>query len=399
MRRTQAVLLLVPLVATLPVAPAHDENQVQWDFDCATNEPTSPSLATVRTQVLAATPGELAVSVDRLIVARFNAGGFQIYSLTNPTNPSLVSTFTTAGKALDVKASADGNTVFVGTTSRIHVVSIANPAAPALVRTVTLPVSLDQGHMLYDVTIGGQEYLFAATQSGSGVYIFRVTGAAANRDLVRIAQFAPGSPLAAHDTYVQHDPVLGKPILYVANGFAGWIAADVSDPTLPLPLAVVPNPDAGQGYVHTIQAAWVNGRRLVATIEELGLNILRVWDATILSAPLLVGEWSSQTPVGIVPSLSSQHDFQIVDGRLYVAHYRCGFWIFDLRTLPSLPILSLLSPVAHYAPQVASGQHWDVVLRNGWIYTSDMRMQQGGAFYVVQYASIAQGDPAQTSTG
>ena len=401
MRVFRVALMLAPLLLALPAMPAHDDNMVQWDVACANTEPTSPTLTTVNTKLLSSTPGELAISGDMLIVSRWSSGGFQIYSLATPTNPTLLGTIGTSGTTLDMKASADGQTVFVGTTGRIHLVNIANPSSPSFIRTVILPIgNLDQGHMLYDAVINGNEYLFDATQSGSGVYIFQVTGTPTNRNLVQVAQFAPGSPLAAHDTYVQHDPVLAKPILYVANGVAGWIAADVSNPALPLPMAIVPNPDLGQGYVHSIQAQWVNGRRLVTTIEELGGNILRVWDATILSAPVLVAEWSTQTPLGVVPSASSQHNLQIVDGRLYMAHYRCGFWIFDLRTLPTLPIFTAIQPVAHYAPQVSNGQHWDVVLRNGYIYTSDMRMSSGtAAVYTVQYSGITAGDPAYTSTG
>lgn len=401
MQTRRLPLLLLPLLMTLPVTPAHDESAIQWDFACATNQPTSSSLSTAHTQALTFTPGELAVSGSRLLVGKWSGGGFQVYSLTNPASPSLLGSISTSGSTLDLKPSADGNTVFVGRTGSIHVVDISNPASPVRVRTVALPVSLDQGHMLYTSVIGPKEYLFAASQSASGVYIFEVTGTPSTRNLVRIGQFAPGSPLAAHDMYVQHDPVLGKPILYVANGFYGWLAADVTNPAFPVPQAVVPNPDGGQSYLHTIQAQWINGRRIVVTIAELGANVLRVWDASILSAPVLIGEWSSQTTLGVVPSLSSEHNIQIVDGRLYVAHYKCGFWIFDLRTLPSLPIFTPLAPVAHFAVQVANGQHWDVVLRNGYVYTSDMRSQaaSGGAFYAVTYAGITQGDPAQTSTG
>lgn len=428
---------------------------------------------------LHANPSDIDVRGNLAFAAIYDSeapSGFDVVDVSDPTAPRKVAEYRgTPPTVLDTRLSPDGQTALVGRTGYIDLVDVSDPEDPRKIRSVPLgttvdaqPVTVpevdegnvsvpsqtigasagpvqvgpvetpgvtvplqaggqridppaieaDQSHKIHATRIDGRSWVFAASGVGTGVGIYELVGPPGDRDLRFVTQFAPGVPLGAHDTWVHHDPVRDSPVLYVANSYGGWLAADVSDPSTPVPLAASPNGDPYQGYTHSIRAQWIDGRRIVATIQESegvfppGASALKIYDATNLQAPVLIGIGGhSQLYVAGqgLPGSEMQHHIQIVDGRLYMAHYEQGVYVFDLdeleptdlpRNLEAPPQPQILEPDARYVPP-GDGSHFDVVLEDGVIYTSDWRGFNSidGGLVSLQYGCIDVGDPAQTSIG
>jgi hypothetical protein len=266
------------------------------------------------------------------------------------------------------------------------------------------PGSLETNmHMLTTARIGGTDYVFIAPNDDAGVMVLKLTGTGDGRQLATVGRIGDdvltGGPLGPHDMSLVWDQLTNKPVLYVANGFEGWKAFDVSDPTHATLLAVSLNFGAAQGYTHTVVGQKVGSKRLVAAIQEVGDNTLTIYDATNWMTPVPIAQWKEDATDPLTP----EHNIQLLNGTLYVSHYTHGMFVFDLNKLDTTPLLGTLSlqPVAHYEPtkpQSASGplafaNIWDVLVNEGVVYVNDI---QGGTD-VVGYGCLHPGDASETS--
>jgi hypothetical protein len=245
--------------------------------------------------------------------------------------------------------------------------------------------------MLYAARIGGIDWVFLAPNTNTGIWILKLEGPPAARTLTYVTQTlqVEGGPLGPHDLFVQKDAVDAHWYLYSSDGFHGWTAFNVDDPARPALAGAWANPAEG-GYTHTIQAQAINGKRIVATIAEVGANFLRVYDATNLRAPVLLGQYQAKStgvsadpdspgPSGTHP----EHNFNIVGGNLFLSYYSYGMYVFNLTAFtagPSLPAVGslTLAPAAHWAVgtetpsdgPLAFNGYWDTVVKDGVIYVS-----------------------------
>jgi hypothetical protein len=188
---------------------------------------------------------------------------------------------------------------------------------------------------------------------------------------------------------VQYDEILKAHLHYSADGYHGWSVFDVSDPAKPMFVGGFVRPETG--YTHTIQAYKMGNRRMVATIAEVGANFMEIYDATNIKAPVLLATWQVGTPQ------SAQHNFNIVMNQLYLAHYGAGIFVFDLTELPTTPSARLVDfkPVAHYQsrPDKSRSSFWDVLLKDGVLYMSDI----SNGVDTVGYGCVPAGSPTYTS--
>lgn len=344
--------------------------------------------------------GELDIEGDLAVGHIYGSpGGLVTTDVSDPLKPRLRSVFKLDDHfTYDVKITTDRSTALLGfddglAFAGIAAVDIRDPDKPRLMSKwiSPRPGPLQNAHMLYTERIDGTDWIFLAPNDGTGVWILKLVGKPGDRKVEFVTQtfLAEGGPLGPHDMYIGYDKELKKWVLYAADGYEGWLAYDVSDPTTPILIGGFPHPSSG--YTHTIQSGWVSGKRIVATVEEVGVNLLKVYDATNLMAPVLLDVWFHDGgPV------SSQHNLQIVKNHLYVAHYSSGVYAFDLRAVAD-PGQGLpnLEPVARYRPQGAS--FWDVVVEKGVLFTS--RFAPGEGFDAVGFGCIRPGDPAFSSTG
>lgn len=354
--------------------------------------------------------GDIDVQGGRLATTR------SIHDLTDPVHPTLLADF----EALDihgggdVKWLSDNQSLVLGGGS-VQLIDARDPTNPVVEDEWTFSefegVNLPGGdvflnaHMLLTERIADQDWVFVAPNSNSGIWVLRVDGEPGSRTLTYVAQTlaAEGGPLGPHDLFVQKDPFTQDWYLYSADGFHGWTVFDVNDPLAPQPIGglVLPQP----GYTHTIQATRDGERRIVVTIAEVGENLLQVYDASILQAPVLLAEWQVE-PLATTP----QHNFNLVDGRLYLAHYGYGMYVFDLADAGSLPLAgtTTFKPVAHYDPVPGGTPYvagiggfeavYDVVLQDGLLYVAGFSDPVLGV-EVLGFGCITPGDQVQTSVG
>jgi len=126
----------------------------------------------------------------------------------------------------------------------------------------------------------------------------------------------------------------------------------------------------------------------VTTISEVGVNAMRVFDATDLSKPIPLGSWTFE-----YNPASWQHNLQIANGTLFFSHYENGVFAFDLHDVGTMPFgqTQQLVPIAHYA--VASSS-WDVIVKDGLLWIGDSNQ-----VHTVGFGCNTPGDALATSTG
>jgi hypothetical protein len=348
---------------------------------------------------------------DLMIVTRDQLGGLEVVDVSDPAKPRWIASFEEMEPpSLELKWMPDGKGAVVGNMDSVVVVDLSDPANPRLASTWKYPTPGMNAnvHTLATKRIAEEDWLFIATNDDKGVHVLRFEGAPANRTVEYVTSFAPfpltGGPLGPHDMSVIDDEITGKPILYVANGFEGWLAADVSDPARPKALGGLVNADPGQGYTHTVRAQKIGERRIVVTDAEVGVNAVKVFDATDLSRPLLLAEWRADATRPNLP----EHLIQLLDGRLYLAHFEKGLYVFDLRPLGSTPLLETtkLAPVARYVPPDPRETHsqeeqllgfqnvWDVSVNRGVIFANDVAR----GVVSLGYGCLAPGDAKATAS-
>ncbi|HEX9816473.1 MAG TPA: hypothetical protein VGB18_05795 [Candidatus Thermoplasmatota archaeon] len=349
-------------------------------------------------------PQEIDIRGNLLLAAR--AGGFSTVDISDPANPIILGHYGDAGGMLDVKFSPDNQTALVASARGIDLVDIRNPDDPVqvgqwLVNEPANPSGASEAHMIYTAHIKGQDWVFVATQSGTGAWILRMDGTPDARKLTFVSRTDPSASASPHDIFVQFDNDLQRWILYTTE-LLGWGAFDVTDPANPTFIVVVPNNEPSG--THSVQAAKVGERRLVATSTEFGTNVMKVFDATDLRAPILIAYWTRQAGPEVY---EHQHNLNIVQGRLYMAHYALGLFVFDLTKIPTTPAGVLdLKPVAHYASSQksnpgspAQGGFWDLVVHDGLLYAGAYTGDFEVGLHTIGYGCIPAGDANYTSTG
>ena len=378
-------------VGSLPCKAEYSPGETTKNLKTLAQQPWTPDIAT----------GELDIRGDLMVGHIYGEpGGITTVDISNPLKPRWIGSGRTPGRfSYDAKITDDGTTAVVGIDDGVAHAGIAlfdirNPAKPKLMHEwmSDRPGALQNGHMVYTQNIDGVDWVFLAPNDSTGVWILKIVGPPGKQEIEYVTNtlLVEGGPLGPHDMYIGFDKDLETWVLYAADGYEGWLAYDIGDPATPEFLGGFLHPSTG--YTHTIQAGKIAGRRIVATVEEVGGNFLKVYDATNLLRPVLLGVWSSSAlPV------AAQHNIQIVGDHLYMAHYSSGIFIFDLKSIAEAaePLTSEIDPIALYRPEGAS--FWDVVLKDGLIFGG--RFGASGGFDVVAFGCIPAGSKAYTSTG
>jgi len=204
------------------------------------------------------------------------------------------------------------------------------------------------------------------------------------------------------DMTYQPDPLTGAPTLFVSFWNLGLRIVDVSIPAAPVEVGFWDGLGATgyRGQFHTAMAFESEGRRIAIAIPE-GPDppAMFVLDATDLAAPTLLSEWSA------LPSFTdaegsnqagafSLHNFQVVDGKVYLAMGHGGIWVIDVSTperqAAPVPLGSFYPNMPRPDGQDYAPYPWDVNVWNGYM----LNAEGNGGFYVLHY----RGDPAGDET-
>ncbi len=394
------------------------------------------------------TLGEVDIASDYAYVAVFGHG-FAIVDVSDPADPQLVSITevpalgnppavgpgVTPANPLsdrymaDLKVDQTGDWVFVAPelseTPGVLIYDARDKAAPVLAGFWPQPGLLLGCHMIEYAVINEGEYIFCAPLDNA-VYVGQLLPATGPvRQVVTVARWVPNSAgyveseaghaqedpqgfpfryaLSGHqDMTYQPDPITGAPTLFVSFWNLGLRIVDVSVPAAPLEIGFWDGVGAAgyRGNFHTAMAFAVNGTRVAIAIPE-GPDppAMFVLDATDIANPTVLSEWSA------LPSFTdsdganqagafSLHNFQVVDGKVYICMGHGGIWVIDVSTPEKLRAPEALGSYYPHQPrrdnETYSIYPWDVVVKDG--YMLDAEGNTG--LYVLHF----RGDPAGDET-
>lgn len=298
--------------------------------------------------------------------------GLAIFDVHDVEHPKLVSTLRLdAGFEPDVEVSDDGHWAFWETQRvplsaetpkpdpganlphGIHIVDVSDKAAPKWVGYQ--PVTPDGPHSITYANITGRHILFASTYAFAYAYagvnvpaqqrliIYELDASGPVPMLKQLAEYAdPGAATGLqetgqmpHDVSVAVHPVTGRTYAYVAYWNLGVVILDVTDPAHPTKVGQATDfGPAPYGAIHMARQfpTTIDGKVVLVAEPEIGgepdSGYLTMVDVTDPAHPAYVSSW--RIPGNYSSEIGGPHYFDVRDGRVALAHYHAGFWVFDV---------------------------------------------------------------------
>lgn len=315
--------------------------------------------------------------------------GLVIFDVHDIEHPKFVSYLhLDAGFEADVEVSDDGHWAFwetqragvnlsppdatdpAGSLPRgIHIIDISDKAHPKWVGFT--PVAPDGPHSITYANINGADYVFGSIYSWQYVgtsgltptvappmtqreTIYRLDTSGPIAQLQEVATYVdpqaaetnpvmPTGGLFPHDVSISVHPVTHKTYAYVAYWNLGVVILDVSDPAHPTKVGQATDfGPAGYRNVHMARqfAQPIAGKVIAVAEPEIGdepeTGYMTLFDVTDPAHPTYVSSWlipGNQTSQG---GLLGPHYFDVRDGRVAMASYHAGFWVFDVHDAANL---------------------------------------------------------------
>ena len=292
-----------------------------------------------------------------------------------------------AGFEPDIEVSDDGNWAFWETQRAgvptvpdpaaplaalprgIHVVDVSDKADPRWVSYTNVPV--DGPHSITYANISGEDYVFASVYSwqyvGTSVglptlappgvqrlVIYRLDKTSSPPALVEVSTYIdadaaepnPATPEGGkmpHDVSIAVHPVTGRTYAYIAYWDLGVVIVDVTDPANPTKVGAASDfGAAGSREIHMARQmeAPIDGRVIVVAEPEIGqqatTGYMSMIDVTDPTAPVFVSNWKIPGDADSAGGGRGPHYFDVRDGRVALASYSAGFWVFDIHDRANL---------------------------------------------------------------
>ena len=308
---------------------------------------------------------------------------FDVHDIEHPKQVSAIKL--DAGFEADVEVSDDGHWAFWETqrlpgqgapdTSNpgsapgaapygIHIVDISDKANPKWVGFT--PVAPNGPHSITYATINGQGYLFASVYSWtyigvSGLSPENVAPPGMQREeIYRLDTSGPVAQLQEVSSYVDPDaveenivgaqggkmphdvsisvhPVTNKTYAYIAYWDLGVVILDVSDPAHPTKVGQAL--DFGAAPTKEIHMArqserLIDGKVILVAEPEISsqptTGYMSIIDITDPAHPAFLSNWKIPGNATSGGGGRGPHYFDFANGRVAMASYSAGFWVFDI---------------------------------------------------------------------
>jgi hypothetical protein len=266
----------------------------------------------------------------------------------------------------------------------IHVIDISDKAHPKWVGFT--PVAPDGPHSITYARIGGQDYLFASIYSwqyvGTSVTpvqlappmtqretIFKLDASLPVVQLKEVATYIdpdaaepnPAMPVGGrmpHDVSISVHPVTGRTYAYIAYWDLGVVILDVTDPAHPVKAGQAT--DFGIAPTREIHMArqsngTIDGKVVLVTEPEIGgqptTGYMSALDITDPAHPAVLSNWKIPGNATSAGGGRGPHYFDFQAGRVVMASYAAGFWVYDIHDhqnllRPRTTAYSLVQPSA-----------------------------------------------------
>jgi hypothetical protein len=244
----------------------------------------------------------------------------------------------------------------------IHIIDISDKANPKWVGFT--PVAPNGPHSITFATINGQGYLFASVYSWTYIgmsftqarvappgmqrlEIYRLDTSLPVAQLVEVSKYIdpdavdetpiPTDERMPHDVSISVHPVTNKTYAYVAYWNLGVVILDVSDPATPtkvgqaLDFGLAPTKE-----VHMVRQSerLIDGKVVLVVEPEIGgqptTGYLSMIDATDPAHPAFISNWRIPGNATSGGGGRGPHYFDFANGRVVMASYSAGFWVFDI---------------------------------------------------------------------
>ncbi|MFO1533709.1 MAG: LVIVD repeat-containing protein, partial [Thermoplasmatota archaeon] len=323
---------------------------------------------------------ETAVKGGYAYLSRYGPeSGLAIFDVRDIEHPAFVGALRlNAGFEPDVEVSDDGHWAFWETQrmhvakppipptpdlgaelgNGIHVIDVSDKAHPKWVSFV--PVAVDGPHSITYANVGGRDLVLASAYAyqyshegrkvpfGQRLDIYQLETGAPVPTLRLLSEFRdPGGNdldptdstggLFPHDVSVAVHPITHRTLAYIAYWDLGVVILDVSDPANPQKVGQAT--DFGPAsYVNMHMARQlpdlVDGRVVVVGEPEIGdepnTGYISMLDATDPIHPTYISSWKIPGNQSSDGGNLGPHYFDVRDGRVAMASYHAGFWVFDI---------------------------------------------------------------------
>ncbi|MEK6975318.1 MAG: hypothetical protein AABY18_03140 [Candidatus Thermoplasmatota archaeon] len=248
----------------------------------------------------------------------------------------------------------------------IHVIDVSDKSAPAWVSYT--PVEIDGPHSITYANISGEDYVFASIYSwqyvGTSVGLPPLAPPGIQR--LSIYRLADDGTLAEVSTYVDPDAAEPNPVMpeggkmphdvsiavhpitkrtyaYVAYWNLGVVILDVTDPAHPTKVGAASDFGAAASKeIHMARQSegLIDGRVIVVAEPEIGqqetTGYMSMIDVTDPTAPVFVSNWKIPGESDSAGGGRGPHYFDLREGRVALASYSAGFWVFDIHDRANL---------------------------------------------------------------
>lgn len=248
----------------------------------------------------------------------------------------------------------------------IHVVDVADKTAPRWVSYT--PIETDGPHSISYANIGGEDYVFASIYSwqyvGTSVTpvylappgiqrlsIYRLeddgslseVSTYVDPDAAEPNPVTPAGGKMPHDVSIAVHPITNRTYAYIAYWDLGVVIVDVTDPANPTKVGTANDFGAAASReIHMARQAeaLIDGKVIVVAEPEIGqqetTGYMSIIDVTDPTAPQFVSNWKIPGDADSANGGRGPHYFDLRDGRVALASYSAGFWVFDIHDAANL---------------------------------------------------------------
>lgn len=324
---------------------------------------------------------ETAIKGNYAYLSRYGPeDGLAIFDIQDLANPKHVSTLRLdAGFEPDIEVSDNGQWGFWETQRfplsaqtpkpdpganaphGIHIVDLRDKAAPKWVGFQ--PVTPDGPHSITYANITGRHIVFSSTYAFAYAYaginvptaqrliLYELDTSGPVPMLTQLAEYTDPEATESgltnaggkmpHDVSVAVHPITGKVYAYVAYWDLGVVILDVTDPAKPVKVGQAT--DFGPAPYAAIHMArqfpeTIDGRVVVVAEPEIGgepdSGYMTMIDVTDPANPTYISSW--KIPGNNTSAIGGPHYFDVRNGRVALAHYHAGFWVFDVHDRENL---------------------------------------------------------------
>ena len=146
-----------------------------------------------------------------------------------------------------------------------------------------------------------------------------------------------------HDVSIAVHPLTGRTYAYIAYWDLGVVIVDVTDPANPTKVGAADDFGlAPSREIHMARQseALIDGKVIVVAEPEIGsqatTGYMSMIDVSDPTAPVFVSNWKIPGDADSAGGGRGPHYFDLRDGRVALASYSAGFWVFDIHDATNL---------------------------------------------------------------